>query len=359
MKGSLQTVLNSRGERVWRAQWRENGRGRTRILGKVREMSRGEAWRVLAAIVEPLNNLGGPKAQAVSVAGFIRDEYLPSRSLVWKRSTELTTTSLLELHVIPAIGDRPLAAVQRRELQAMLTDLAASHSRSIVSHVRFQLRAIFALAMSDGRVLTNPGAELRIPRTAAGRKAPQIGDREAIGRAIMGLDLRDRLFLALAVWHGLRPGEVAALRVGDIDGAEVHIQRRIYRGVVDEPKSAKGVRSVPLGGLAGMLQEYVAGLEHNGPEAWLFPSENGQTPVSASNLYRRRLKPALEAAGLKGFNYQAMRATFATKLSEVVSDAKIRADIMGHDVSVHENTYRQTSKDQRRDAIRRLEEKIQ
>ena len=35
-RGSLKVIKNRHGVKVWRLQWRENGRGRTRILGTVR-----------------------------------------------------------------------------------------------------------------------------------------------------------------------------------------------------------------------------------------------------------------------------------------------------------------------------------
>ena len=139
---------------------------------------------------------------------------------------------------------------------------------------------------------------------------PEIGDRDLVSKAIMTLPVRERLFLALASWRGIRPGEIAALKVGDIRDGAIHIDRRVYRGVIDSPKSKLGTREIPLESLASLLDEHLSTLRDASPDAWLFPSENGTTPISASNLYRRRLKPVLEAAGLKRFNFQAMRATF-------------------------------------------------
>ncbi len=42
-RGSLKVVKDRRGVKVWRLQWRENGHGRTRILGRYADMSRAQA----------------------------------------------------------------------------------------------------------------------------------------------------------------------------------------------------------------------------------------------------------------------------------------------------------------------------
>ncbi len=354
MTGSLQKVKNRRGELVWRAQWREHGRGRTRILGTVREMGRGAAKEALRAIVAPFaaKQPGG----AVTFASFVNGEYIPSRSLIWKRSTESTTVDLIERHILPRIGERLLTTITRRELQDLLTELAAAGlSASVVNHVRFQLKAIFELAAGDGAIVVNPTNGLKTPKGVKERRAPELGAPEKLAQAMMALGVRDRLFVALAAWRGMRPGEIAALRVGDIQDGQIIVSRRVYMGVIDQPKSRRGLREIPIGTLAGLIAEHIGTLPDQRPDAWLFPSETGSTPIAYKNLYQRRLQPVLEAAGLTRFNFQAMRATYATDSADVEPDAKVRADLMGHTVAVHEQVYRQSTQKQRQELIQRMD----
>jgi len=356
MQGSLQQVKNSHGELVWRAQWRENGRGRTRILGTVAQMGRAQARAALDAIVKPLTANRPGRTTAITVTAFVKDEYLTSCSAIWKISTERTTSALIQRHILSTIGDRLLAAVTRRDLQELLNALAETLSKSVVSHTRFQLRAIFTMAAGDGAITINPTDGLKLPKRGTKRVAPEIGDRDKIAKAIMSLDARDRLFVALCAWRGMRPGEVCALKVGDIRDGLIHVERRLYMGVIDVPKSDRSTRKVPVESLQEQIDFYVATLPDSSPAAWLFPSETGETPISPKNLYQRRLQPAFEAAGLTRFNYQAMRATFATHYRESEPDAKVRADTMGHTVDVHEQVYRQSTEEQRKRSIRKLDE---
>jgi integrase len=107
------------------------------------------------------------------------------------------------------------------------------------------------------------------------------------------------------------------------------------------------------------LREYLAILPNTSPDAWLFPSENPKRPLDYSNVFRRRIRPALAKVGLKWANFQVMRRTFGNKLAEVEKDAKVRAELMGHSVTVHENEYRQAPLKAKQRAMKRLGDRLQ
>ncbi|HOL73797.1 MAG TPA: tyrosine-type recombinase/integrase [Bryobacteraceae bacterium] len=356
-RGSLQVVMH-RGRKVWRAQWRENGRGRTRILGLYKDISRAEARAILDGILAPIeqSRARSRMAPAVTLRRYVLDEYLPPKSRVWKASTRLTTEQLVEDHILSAFADRELSSITRKELQAHLDGLAERGlSASVVGHVRWQLSAIFRMAQSDGLVSVNPASGLVQPRCKAGapKRTLSVDD---VRRVELILEPRDRLMFRLAVYEGLRPGEIVGLKLGDIQPDGLHIQRRVYRGTVDSPKSERSRRIVPpTEGTKNLLTLYVETLFDQSNEAWLFPSEALSTPISYSNVWRRRIGPALKAAGIAGANYQVLRRTWVTHIAQAERDATIRAKLAGHSVDVHENVYRQPDASALRKAMRRLE----
>lgn len=356
-RGSLQVVMH-RGKKVWRAQWRQNGRGRTRILGPYTDMSRAEARAILDGILAPLEQSRARSrlAHAVTLRRYVLDEYLPTKSRVWKASTRLTTEQLVEDHILAAFGGRELTLITRKELQAHLDGLAERGlSASVVGHVRWQLSAIFAMAQSDGLIAVNPASGLITPRCKAGEPKRSLSVDD-VRRAELILEPRDRLLFRLAVYEGLRPGEIIGLKLGDIQPDGLHIERRVYRGKVDSPKSARSRRVVPpTDGTRNLMALYVESLPDRSNDAWLFPSEALRTPISYSNIWRRRIGPALKAAGIAGANYQVLRRTWVTHIAEAERDATIRAKLAGHSVDVHENVYRQPDASAMRKAMRRLE----
>jgi integrase len=68
---------------------------------------------------------------------------------------------------------------------------------------------------------------------------------EEVIRTLSALDLRERLMVKLAIFGGLRPGEILALRGRDVEECEVRIRQRVFR-VIDTPKTEKSFRTVAL-----------------------------------------------------------------------------------------------------------------
>jgi integrase len=214
-------------------------------------------------------------------------------------------------------------------------------SFSVVARVRWQLRAIFRMAKSDGLIAIEPAEALvtPVPKTAMDKRV--IGPAEII-RAQMVHELRERLILRLAVCEGMRPGEIVGLQFGDVRADSIHVERRVYRGKVDTPKSARSRRLIPpTPATRELLATYVAMLGEKRPDEWLFASENGKTPLSYANVYRRRIQPALEKVGLGHVTFQILRRSWVTEYGQVEDDPHVRAKIAGHSVDVHENEYRQ------------------
>lgn len=298
-KGSLKVVKDRHGVKVWRLQWRENGHGRTRILGRYADLSRAEADAERGKILAPLTAKEEAAATtAVTLRRYVIDEYLTVKSRIWKTSTRATTDQILETHILQELGHRALSLITRKELQSHLDAKAESNlSASVVGHVRWQLVAIFKMAMGDGAIKINPTDGLVTPKCKASGEKRTI-TVENMRRAQMVLDLRERLIFRLAVCEGMRPGEIVGLKVGDFHDGMIHVERRIYRGKVDVPKSRRSRRPIPpTETTRALLAQWLEPVRDRSLGAWLFSSENALTPLSYSNVYRRRVQPALAKIG--------------------------------------------------------------
>jgi integrase len=364
-RGSLKKFFDKR-KRVWtwQFQWREPGfKGpRTKDLGRCSDISRAEARSGADEILQQLQGVAPTiRSSTIPLTRFVEDTYLDVKTRKWKASTRGTTEQLIRDYITTPFGNQMLHSITRKDLQAHLDRLAQiDKSESIVGHVRWQLSAIFRMAKSDGFIAVDPSEGLETPRCKPqGDKA--ILELEQFIRAQMCLDIRERLIVRFGVAAGLRPGEIMGLKVADVSERVLTIRRRIYLRIADTTKSKRGVRVVPLTdpSTRNILREYLAILPDASPNAWLFPSENPKQPLDYSNVFRRRIRPALEKVGLKWANFQVMRRTFGNKLAEVEKDAKVRAELMGHSVAVHENEYRQAPLKAKQRAMKRLGERLQ
>ncbi len=185
--------------------------------------------------------------------------------------------------------------------------------------------------------------------------------KEQIRLALGVLDLRERIVFRMAVFDGMRPGEILAIRLGSLGPSGVQIDQRVYRGNWDTPKGRKGKRTAREVALSpGTLAELDAWkhcLQDQSSGGLLFPTERG-TALSRDNLWRRSLRPALEKVHLEWATFQVMRRTNASLSKKAKIDAKVAADQRGHGLGVSLEVYTMSDLEQKIEAVTRLESAV-
>lgn len=350
-EGSLKKV-----DGKWIAQWWEDGHRRKRTLGLVSKVPKAQARSELDAILAPINSRAEAPSPSRKWGEFVKNVYLPFYRRKWKRSSALTNEDRLRVHLLPIYSERTLGSFNRDELQTLLDEKAAAGlSYSVVAHLRWDLRQIFRMAVSEGHILRNPAELLFVPRDAK-RPEHTVMNREEVQTCFAALDQRERLIVKFAVLAGLRPGEIFGLKWGHISETHADIRQRVYRGEVDSPKTSNSIRKAALA--AGLIEEIRLWREislDTTTDAWVFPSETGRTPLSRDNVWRRRIAPRLQGIGLGWVDFHVMRRTHATLMNELHDDPKLVADQLGHTVDVNQNVYTRASIARRKEAVDALE----
>jgi integrase len=154
----------------------------------------------------------------------------------------------------------------------------------------------------------------------------------------------------------MRPGEIFALRWADVRETFLEVRQRVYEGVLDTPKSDRGVRKVALpNGVAADLRQWAALTQGPDQSAYVFPSEAG-TPLSNHNVWYRYMQPKLKAVDLGWADFRVMRRTFLSVSKAIGGDPKVAADQAGHDIGVSVNVYTQSTLDSKLELVNRLSE---
>ena len=359
-KGSVRPRKHGR-QKVWVAQWWDKGQKKSKVLGRFVDMPKSEAEARLAVILKPLNEGAGQSQTPIYTFGvYLQEIFLPGVRRKWKESTRVTTEPRMAYHLLPALGDRLLQQITREQMQVFLDQKALTASRSIVDHLRWDLNAIFKMAVSDGVVPFNPAAALFTPACKPeGEK--RVLTPAQIRQALGVLDSRDRLIFRLAVFEGLRPGEILALRLSNVFEGHIEIVRRVYKGTFDTPKGRKGKRTSRKAalstGTAMELALWRACLLKTCPEDFLFPSERN-TALCRDNVWNRGLKPKLETVGLEWATFQVLRRTNASLGRKAKVDDKVSADQRGHGLGVSMEVYSHSDLEQKREAVNRLQSEV-
>jgi integrase len=313
---------------------------------------------MLQEILKPINEGTEPREQSKTTFGqFIENVYLPVFHRKWKDSTEDNESQQIRHHLIRAFGDELMRNITRKMLQGFLDQTAKRVGRSVVDHLRFRLRSIFQLALAEGVVDRNPAIALFRPRETKPPGEKKVMTPADSSAMLQVLDLREQAIVRLATWEGMRPGEILALRVGDVDLAEdcIWVRHGVYKGKLGDPKTHRSKRQLALTvGTLTVLQMWMEQSCDRGPEGWLFASEKG-TPLRRDNVWARNIKPKLEPIGLEWANFQVMRRSYATWSRKVGVDAHTRSAQMGNTVDVNENEYAVATFDKKLAAVRLLE----
>jgi integrase len=243
-------------------------------------------------------------------------------------------------------------------MQDLLESKAAVLSKSVIHHMRWDLNAIFNLAVSDGLMPNNPAAELRVPRTCkAGRDVRPLSVEE-VHQYLGVLDLPARLMARLAIFEGHRPGEILALRWGSFDRDLLRVSERVYWGQFDTPKNGKSRESALFSGTLADLRLWRRDARSTDADAFVFPSENPTSPLSMRNFWPRAFKTRLEKIGLAWATFQVLRKTNASLSAKAGVEPKVSADQRGHGLGVSMEVYTVSDHHQKREAVKQLESMI-
>lgn len=354
-KGSLQARKHGR-HRVWVASWWEEGSRRSKVLGLYSKMSKGEAQAALAAILQPLNEGTARGPRPVYTFGqFVEDVYLPHGRRSWKESTAGTSEQIIKKHLIPEFGSDLLHKIRRDQLQDFLDRKAGELSFSVVAHLRWFLNGIFKLALSDSLISGNPAAELKIPKRCQPGRAMRPLTEEEVHTYLEAFDLREKLIARLAIFEGMRPGEILALRWKSVAGGIIRVEERVYKRKFNTPKNGKTREGAISDGTLELLKEWAGLAQDPSPDGFVFPSEKVTTPISLDNLWRRNMRPRLEEIGMEWATFQVLRKTNASLSKKAGVDPKVASDQRGHGLGVSLEVYTSSDLEQKRAALRALE----
>jgi integrase len=236
---------------------------------------------------------------------------------------------ILEAHLLPAFGSRPLAAITPADVRDWHAATLVDHP-TMRAHTYSLLRTILGSARADDLIGDNP---CRIVGAGTARRAVKIelATAEELVALAAAMPERLRLMVFLASWCALRFGETVELRRGDVDlGAEVIRIRRAavrVRGAyqVSTPKSDASVRDVAIPPhIVGALEDHLARHVGAGRDALLFPAGNGRH-LQPSTLYRHWRK-AREQVGRPELRWHDLRHSGGTLAAQ--SGATL-AELMG------------------------------
>lgn len=170
-----------------------------------------------------------------------------------------------------------------------------------------------------------------------------------------------KLGVLIALYTGVRIGELCALRWGDLENDCLRIRRTILRLqkenakgtelIVGPPKTKKSIRVIPV---LSSLKQYIAIFDGvHSPDDYLI--SNQKNPQTEPRIMQYKFQKYMKDLDIRGASFHTLRHTFATRAVEAGMDVKSLSEMLGHSgVQTTLNRYVHSSLSHKRANVEKL-----
>jgi integrase len=298
-QGSLQIVKRAGGRKAWEYRWYElqaDG-SRTRrnlMVGSLEQYPNETAAQKAVAALRADINAENPRTSLTPISVQTLVEHYREKELgpdcTKSRKTQVTYAGYFRKWILPRWGSYHVTEVKAVAVEQWLRSL--KYANGSKAKARNIMSAVFNHAVRWEWLDVNP---IRMVRQSAKRtRMPIVLSIEQIAALLRILKEPTRTMVFLAVFTGLRVGELLGLKWKDIDfrKMEVHVIRSIVMQHVGDCKTEASREPVPLDlRLSKVLRNWRLQSPYPTDEDWVFasPHSKGKLPYWPGSLYKGAL----------------------------------------------------------------------
>lgn len=316
-----------------RATWTDPVTGERRYKHVSAPTQRKCADRLLSEIASGREGRS-PRIVGMTV-GALLDLWLTAQHGRVKTSTYTYYESRVRHHLRPRFGAMKLDRLTPATVQRVYARMADDGcSASIIASTHRILHSALTLAERQGSIQRNVASLVSPPRYTYPEAA--VWTAEDAARFLAWCDTAPMYgpLCALALYTGLRQGELLALRWRDVDldAAALRVVSASYRGVITTPKTAASRRAVALSPacVAVLSRHHALRAASNrvGPEDLLFSRPDGR--VLSFVTVRKQFISGCAVAGVPPIRFHGLRHTHATLMLAAGVHPKVVQERLGH-----------------------------
>lgn len=331
--------------------------GKTYTEAKSKAAAAQQSLRKENTVIEP---------HAMSV-GAVCDEWLELNRIRLKEATYAKYRCTIERHLKPQFGSLKIHDLNSelvRQFGAVLIEEKKLAPKTVKDILLILHSVIDYARKQDPDRLCH--IDFVYPKEASTELRVLSPDEQRILTNYLLADMDPCKFgVLLALWTGIRIGELCALRWDHVDLYEccIHIDSTMQRlpdmrkdapsktrVVIDTPKSPASVRTIPLNPRAAELCEQMR--PHNNCAYVL----TGTGKFMEPRILQYHFDRYVQFCGLEGVHFHTLRHTFATRSIEVGFEIKSLSEILGHaNTSITLNRYVHCSMKLKRDNMLKLQ----
>lgn len=286
--------------------------------------------------------------------------YMEDMAARLKQSTLLTKKAVLQTHILPFFGNKPINEIKAsdvRRWQAKLMSSPNNYSQTYLKKINTELNCIINYAKRFYDLNTNPcGKAGTIGKAKAEEMDYWTYDEYIAFREGVKDKPLSYICFEFLYWTGMREGELLALSPTDIDfdNKLISINRTYQRiggkDVFTSPKTRKSKRKIPIPDfLCQELSDYIQ-------SRYMLDADERLFPVTKSYLSHEMIR-GCKNTGVKKIRIHDIRHSHASLLINQGCDALVLADRLGHEkVSTTLNTYSHLFPHKQQELVNNLEQ---
>jgi integrase len=243
-----------------------------------------------------------------------------------KPSTRSSTRTQLKA-LKAALGQRDMRHIDAGDIQRIIAKMTSEgYGPKTIRNLWGVISLIWQAALAQkyvDAVLPKP----KLPKSV--RKKPRFFSLSNVARIIASSRGQQRCIYWLLAEAGLCSGELAGLRLEDVELDRITVNRSIWGGEEQDPKTRSAVRIIAVSPqLASLLWTELAKQKAAG-RSFLFTVPSG-SPLDMDVYRKRKLKPTLEALELPQSGFHAFRHFNVSMLDSLRVPLKTIQERIGH-----------------------------
>jgi integrase len=328
---------------VWRVRWRDaQGRPRSRVVGRKTDAD------ALDAELKRAKRLG-----STALVNRSRETLEEFAQLWWKRHalpnlqrhTLQSYASMLDVHIIPRLGNVRMQAITPELISDLRAEMAAAGvGDPAIRKTLTLLQAILERAVEWRHLDSNPARGIRKPSQRRTRVVRPLAPHtiELMRAHLLGQGRKlDATLVSVLAYAGLRPGEALGLRWHDIGEHTILVERSVAFGQLKSTKTGRARTVRLLAPLADDLDSWRESTARTAPTDLVFASPDGSpwNDDRVRNWRNRTFGEAAKAAGVPKARPYDLRHSFVSLLIAQGASVVDVASQAGHAPTMTLDTY--------------------
>lgn len=283
-----------------------------------------------------------------------------------KRSTYSSYRLRIDKYINPFLGRKQLAQLKSQEIEAFINYLMSLNVAPTTVHSIFTvLKSALNKAYIEKYIHINPCTNVSISGASTKEiSALSLTEQDKLEQVALKEESCSAAILAL--YTGLRIGEISGLKWSDIDFEKdiIYVRRTLYRipvagtdkkteVIMAEPKTKSSKRAIPL---AENLKNYLLTNQNHATSEYVISCKNA---YAEPRVISYRFRKIIKEAEIRPIHFHVLRHTFATRCVEQGIDIATLSKLLGHaSIKLTLDTYTDSLWENRKAAVSVIDNKL-